>query len=311
MSNPLNAYLSQKPKRWKLGNRIAVFDEINNSKSKLDFLNYKEILQKNTFSREALAALTRTLFIWRRIRNKVTSYQNGHLIPSKVVVDVGCGTGILLETLWRNRRPVKYVGLDLSEAALNSTADLAVNSMPVMLIQKDVTNGIPLKNNCADVVVCAELIEHIEETLRPFVFKELHRILKIDGLLFLSTTIQPFASSTFSKYHHKEYTRKKITTSLRISRFSILEEWGCAAKHEHLLSVLSPEETKVYRRIIQYHPPAVAALLFAPFHPEVSQQIMFVCMKQQESVKLSTMRREMRTNKEPSWSIYNYEAPGI
>lgn len=281
MNNPLEMYLSQNPKFWAHDGQLAIFDELNLSESKLEFLDYNLFSTKKVFSREVFTALCRNFFTWRRIRSKVTEYKHGHLIPSKVLVDVGCGAGFLLEVLWRNRRPVKYIGIDLDENALKKAIQLGVESMPTLFIKKDIATitGIPLTNDSADIVVATELIEHVKETYRGFLLGELYRILKDDGLLFISTAIQPFVNTTFSKYHYKEYTMEEMSQLLQEANFSILEKWGCSAKHKDLLTSLTKEEMVIYKRVLRYHPPAIAAMLFAPLHPEVCQQVMFVCQK--------------------------------
>jgi SAM-dependent methyltransferase len=60
----------------------------------------------------------------------------------------------------------------------------------------DITS-IPVPNNSFDVVLCTEVLEHVPEPIAAI--KELHRILKIDGLLFLSA---PLGSGLHQQPYH-------------------------------------------------------------------------------------------------------------
>ena len=69
---------------------------------------------------------------------------------------------------------------------------------------------IPLEDNSIDVILCVEVIEHVENPL--LVFKEFSRLLKKDGKLILTapfnslTHYAPYHYSTgFSKYYYEKH----------------------------------------------------------------------------------------------------------
>ena len=96
-----------------------------------------------------------------------------------VLVDVGCGSG----QLWRHvgDRYSRYVGVD---AACYKDLPTEVEFHRVDLD----TGGIPLPDECADVVVSVETIEHLENP-RAFM-RELVRLAKPRGWIVVTTPNQ-------------------------------------------------------------------------------------------------------------------------
>jgi 2-polyprenyl-3-methyl-5-hydroxy-6-metoxy-1,4-benzoquinol methylase len=96
----------------------------------------------------------------------------------KHVLDVGCYNGrigIMLKT-----RHNRVFGADLSLEALK-----IAQHEGMVCVQSDVTEAIPFKDKTFDVVVAAEIIEHVFD-LHAFL-TETKRILKNGGYLVLST----------------------------------------------------------------------------------------------------------------------------
>lgn len=98
--------------------------------------------------------------------------------PRSVVIDVGCGQGLL----WPRVAPieVRYVGIDV----------VAYQDFPLEceFVEADLNAPWPLGSNYADAVVSIETIEHLENP-RAFV-REIARIAKPGGLVVISTPNQ-------------------------------------------------------------------------------------------------------------------------
>ena len=100
------------------------------------------------------------------VRDKLAPYLHG------VCADIGCGVG-------RNVRlmPAGSIALDYVPANLRSIPD------EYRRVQADANRPLPLPDETFDVVFCGHLVEHVYSP--TLMLRELHRILKPDGLLIL------------------------------------------------------------------------------------------------------------------------------
>jgi 2-polyprenyl-6-hydroxyphenyl methylase/3-demethylubiquinone-9 3-methyltransferase len=97
--------------------------------------------------------------------------------PGAVLVDLGCGAGLLAPHL--AGKGYRHVGFDLVRSALEQAATHGVAP-----VHADVTR-LPLADGCADVVSAGEVLEHVAD-LRAVV-AEACRVLRPGGLLVLDT----------------------------------------------------------------------------------------------------------------------------
>lgn len=97
--------------------------------------------------------------------------------PGAVLVDVGCGGGLLAPHV-RDRGYV-HVGVDVTASALRLAAQAGV-----VAVRGDAT-AVPLADACADVVVAGEVLEHVPDLVAAA--SEACRLLRPGGLLVLDT----------------------------------------------------------------------------------------------------------------------------
>ena len=97
--------------------------------------------------------------------------------PAAVLVDAGCGGGLLAPHI--ERLGYRHVGVDLGRAGLEQSATRGVTG-----VIGDVT-ALPLADGAADVVVAGEILEHVTDL--PAAVAELCRVLRPGGLLVLDT----------------------------------------------------------------------------------------------------------------------------
>jgi 2-polyprenyl-3-methyl-5-hydroxy-6-metoxy-1,4-benzoquinol methylase len=104
-----------------------------------------------------------------------------HFVAGRRVLDAGFGTGFGTRIL-ADAGAEHVVGIDNDASAVEqASAELPEN---VEFRVSDVAT-LPFADASFDVVTCMEVIEHVEDPER--VLGELHRVLKPDGLLLLST----------------------------------------------------------------------------------------------------------------------------
>lgn len=97
--------------------------------------------------------------------------------PGAVLVDVGCGAGLLAPHV--AGLGYRHVGVDLVSSALAQAA-----AHGVAAVRGDAAT-LPLPDGCADVVSAGELFEHVPDL--PGVVREVCRVLRPGGLLVADT----------------------------------------------------------------------------------------------------------------------------
>ncbi len=98
------------------------------------------------------------------------------------LLDVGCGTGYLLNLL-SDKKEAEYHGLDLSEGMLKQAR--AKNIRGTTLV-KGRSDELPYEDNYFDVVTCIQSFHHYPDSDKAM--QEVYRVLKPGGIYILSDT---------------------------------------------------------------------------------------------------------------------------
>lgn len=134
--------------------------------------NYKKHTHKNPIQRFLLANFFRNL----------VSLTKAKTVDS--ILDVGCGEGFTLNRLKENRIGKKLEGIEYLQAAI----DLGKKTYPDIKIVKGDIYELPYKDNAFDLVLCTEVLEHLEKPQDAI--KELVRVSK--KYLVISVPNEPF-----------------------------------------------------------------------------------------------------------------------
>ncbi len=154
--------------------------------------------------------------------------QKGCIFGANYVLDVGCGVGtiaIYLAHLGKN-----VVGIDISKRAI----DIAKDAVPDDLLNKLIFRKVELdkfksKNkNKFDLVICAEVLEHIEDD-KTFL-KDIFYVLKPGGYLVLTTPTPESLMYRWGMYkrfdlevgHLRRYTGKQIKKIISSTGFDVV-----------------------------------------------------------------------------------------
>lgn len=143
-------------------------------------------------------------------------------VPGERVLDVGCGTGLLLRTM-RDREPRALGwGVDLSEGMLRQAA-LAGDAARLTLAD---AHRLPFGTASFDAVVSSSTLHHWR---RPrLVLGELRRVLRPRGRLIvtdwaddhLPTRLLSLALRVTDRSHHRTYSLAEVRTMLERAGFT-------------------------------------------------------------------------------------------
>ena len=100
------------------------------------------------------------------------------------VLDVGCGEGFTLARLQKEKIGKEFEGIEYDEREI----ELGKKLYPRLKITKGDIYKLPFKNNSFDLIVCTEVLEHLDNPRKAY--KELIRVSK--KYILLSVPNEPF-----------------------------------------------------------------------------------------------------------------------
>lgn len=107
-------------------------------------------------------------------------------IKNKVILDLGCGYGDFSGFFSKYCKEV--YAIDIDPFNIRNTYLAGNRKKNIFYSVADATN-LPFKNSTFDFVWCNQVIEHIKNDTK--VFKEVHRVLKENGLAYFTTPYAP------------------------------------------------------------------------------------------------------------------------
>jgi len=121
----------------------------------------------------------------------------------RTILDVGCGTGLMLELLDRRHR---LVGTDL---LLEGLSLAATRNPDALLVRADATD-LPFQENAFDLILLLDVLEHLDDTLA---LREARRVLRPGGLAAITVPALPWLCSGRDRAagHLRRYTRASLT----------------------------------------------------------------------------------------------------
>jgi ubiquinone/menaquinone biosynthesis C-methylase UbiE len=137
-------------------------------------------------------------------------------VAGKLVLDIACGEGYGSAALQR-AGAAKVIGVDISEST-------CMHACKKYRIDARVGGAelIPLPDNCVDVVVSFETIEHVAD---PGAFlDECRRVLKPGGMIIISTPNKDVYSGRLgsrNRYHCSEMTKEQFCSVLRARFYEV------------------------------------------------------------------------------------------
>lgn len=156
---------------------------------------------------------------WTKGRQEIVLSLLLNITPSLTslnILDVGCGTGITLNSL-------QQIGCtNLQGVDDNITAIEYCNNKTLPIQQANVYK-LPFGDGCFDVVLAMDVMEHVQDEQKALY--EIKRVLKDDGLLLITVPAFELLWSVHDDVnsHIRRYTKKHLNKLLSNSGFAVLK----------------------------------------------------------------------------------------
>ncbi len=132
------------------------------------------------------------------------------------ILDAGCGTGRLAELM---QQYGNVIGIDMSDEALKFAKKRGLT------VQKASVMKLPFKDNSFEVITSIDVIYHKAVNDDVKALKEMHRVLKPNGVLILRVQAIPWLKTSHDRFVHgaRRYSKKMLQTKLVASGFTTVK----------------------------------------------------------------------------------------
>ena len=170
--------------------------------------------RKKKKQRENKKGIQSKRYVIETLKSRKEYHFAGEFGKAKHVLDYGCGPGFGSEILSRYAK--KVIAVDIRTKAINYAKSKYIKpNLSFQIISS--SKPLPFEDNYFDVIISSHVIEHIPNV--SSYLNELNRILKVNGVLILSTPNRKFRLLPFQKpynpYHLREYTPKSFKKEIK------------------------------------------------------------------------------------------------
>lgn len=238
-------------------------------KYNLTELNPENTFNKHIFHRDQFAHYLR----WTHVLKTAKIGMN--------ILDFGCGSGNLAEVLYRNRyKANKYLGLEYRKQIIKKNNNKYKNIPWIEFKQSDLNDENLNEGNNWNIIVCFEVIEHINKiNVDKFLFN-LKKHCNENTIVLLSTPI--YNKKVGAANNHiiegvvQEFTFDELKNHLE--KYFIIEDvFGTFASQKDYKQYMNDWQLKMFEHLTKYYDSNLVSNLMAPFFPEQSRNCLWRC----------------------------------
>jgi ubiquinone/menaquinone biosynthesis C-methylase UbiE len=178
------------------------------------------------------------------------------LYPGARILDVGCGTGEYIQRA--NELGFSASGVEPAEAMRKA----AIEKNPGSAILNGVATELPFPDSTFDLVICIEVLRYLHNADNRQALREMYRVLKPGGTLFLTMVNRYALDAFYLNYHARKLLGRKrvsgdaphceFTTPAEIDKEVLAAGFSTAVHRGVLLGpmrILYKLSTRIARRI--------------------------------------------------------------
>ena len=168
-------------------------------------------------------------------------------VKGKVVLDAACGEGYGSNLMADYASSV--IGIDIDGCTIeNASKKYASCKDNLCYIQGSIADLSMVENASVDVLISFETIEHVSEEIQLQFLKEIKRVLKADGVLFMSTPNKKIYSDLYhykNEFHVKEFYYNEFMDFLK-KQFQFVRFYNQSYEVLSLLADISEKIDNIY-----------------------------------------------------------------
>jgi ubiquinone/menaquinone biosynthesis C-methylase UbiE len=132
------------------------------------------------------------------------------------VLDIGCGTGAIMEQMRKQAGKHNVHGLDYEQSALDFCKKRGLHNLK----QGD-AHKLPYQENSFDMITMFDVLEHLQDDKK--VVQQLRKVLKKEGKLVLTVPAFQFlwTDHDISLHHYRRYTKEHLKRVLEEQGFKV------------------------------------------------------------------------------------------
>lgn len=244
-------------------------------------LNVQTTLERGIYHRDFLAHYMR----WSHVLKLL-----GKERKTGRILDIGCGTGELMDFLYRNRAiPAKYVGVDVRDRTIKKLNEDHASKTWVEFVTKDIiTQGADGLQGEWDYITSFEVVEHVGKSNVEKFLTEIETLMGPETQLLISTPIYDERVGAAGNHTYDcgdgngvipQELRYDELKEILERHFEIIRNYGTFASQKDIKPVLTEAEQEIYNELSKYYDTNILAIMFAPLHPEQSRNCLWVLQK--------------------------------